>query len=83
MSVSWSGSGILATTTETRLMPYDYDDNEDVCHALLPIFGGNAVKYGFSMILDMAILKPDSANASAIGFSVKARSWQMWYVEGE
>ena len=83
VSVSWSGPGILATTTETRLMPYDYDDNEDVCHALLPIFGGNAVKYGFSVILDMAIPNPDSARASAIGFSVKARSWQIGYVEGE
>ena len=81
VSVSWSGSGILATTTETRLMPYDYDDNEDVCHALLPIFGGKAVKYGFSVILDMAIPNPDSARASAIGFSVKARSWQIGYVE--
>ena len=83
VSVSWSGSGISATTTETRLMPYGYDDGEDVCHATLPIFGGRAVKYGFSMILDMTIPKPDSANASAIGLSVKARSWQMWYVEGE
>ena len=83
VSVSWSGSGISATTTETRLMPYGYDDGEDVCHATLPIFGGRAVKYGFSMILDMTIPKPDSANASAIGCSVKARSWQMWYVEGE
>ena len=85
VSVSWSGTGISSATTDTRLMPYAYDGDADVCHVTLPVYGGKAVKHGFSAILDLTIPHPDSATARDVSFSLKASSWQIYgfLIDGE